>query len=225
MHLQGKGDDGRGGGEIRTIVIQHQTLVRQGIVGMLDATGDIQVVAHAGSGEEGVRFARDFQPDVVVVDADLSNDEGQCLVAEIKEALTGGKVLVVADRATQALVERTLADGADGYTLKDVTAGDFLEAIRRLAAGELVLHPTATAALARSFSSMANGGTGGQGLTRRQREIVELLVAGMQNKQIARRLDIGVETVKTHVSRIIDRLGVSSRTEVAVVALRDGLVA
>jgi DNA-binding NarL/FixJ family response regulator len=89
-----------------------------------------------------------------------------------------------------------------------------------------MLHSAAAAALARSFSALANGGPQGTAvLTPRQREIIELLVLGMQNKQIARRLGIGVETVKTHISRILDRLGVSSRTEAVVVALRDGLVA
>lgn len=212
---------------IRVLVIQPHTLVRQGMVGILDASEGIQVVAHTGAAQEGLRLAADFRPDVVVMDADMPEGEGISLVGALKEATDGGHVLVVAEKAGQGLVERSLGDGADGFTLKDVTVGEFVEAVQRVALGELHLHPTATAALARSFSAMQGGNrpAGEPALTQRQREIIELLVQGLQNKQIARRLGIGVETVKTHISRILERLGVSSRTEAVVVALRDGLVA
>lgn len=216
--------------QARILVIQPQSLVRQGMVGLLDNTDDMQVIAHTGSADHGIDLAREFQPDVVIVDIDRAEDDSDNdndnVVPALREALEDGRVLVLADGAPQARVERSLAEGAGGYMLKEIPTGEFLEAIRRLADGELVLHPEATIALARSFSPSGNGSAPGAAeLTARQREIVQLLVAGFQNKQIARKLGIGVETVKTHVSRIIDRLGVSSRTEVAVVALRDGLVA
>ena len=213
--------------DVRALVVQPHTLVRRGMVEMLDAAEGLQVIAHSGSAAEAVRLAGDFQPDVVIVDADLPDEDGNDVVRAIREQLHEGKILVMAERATQSRVERTLGDGADGFTLKAIGVEEFLDTVTRVARGEVVLHPEAAAALARSFSAMNRGNrsAGAPPLTPRQREIVELLVMGLQNKQIARRLGIGVETVKTHISRIIERLGVSSRTEVVVVALRDGLVA
>ncbi len=210
--------------QIRILVIQSQSLVRHGMVGLLDGTDHMQVIAHTGSADHGVELAREFQPDVVIVDLDRAEGDYAHIAPRLDAVLEDGRILVLADAATQAAVERALAEGAQGYMLKGISAHEFLAAVRRLADGELVLHAEATAALARSFAPSMNG-SGPSDLTPRQREIIKLLVAGLQNKQIARKLDIGVETVKTHVSRIIDRLGVSSRTEVAVVALRDGLVA
>lgn len=220
------GGEVRGATQIRILVIQPQSLVRHGMVSLLDSTDDMQVIAHTDSADHGVELVGAFRPDVVVVDLDPAEESYDHLVPQLALALQDGRILALADGAPQARVERTLGEGSHGYMLKGVSAQEFLDAIRRLVAGELVLHPEATAALARSFARSTNGsGPDAGDLTPRQREIVELLVAGYQNKQIARKLDIGVETVKTHVSRIIDRLGVSSRTEIAVVALRDGLVA
>lgn len=220
------GGDERRTARTRILVIQPQSLVRHGMVGLLDGTDDMKVITHTGSADHGVELAGEFQPDIVVVDLDRAEEGYDDILPQLDAVLEDGRVLVLADGAPQARVERALAEGAQGYMLKGISAEEFLGAIRRLADGELVLHGEATAALARSFAPSMNGsGPGAADLTPRQREIIQLLVAGLQNKQIARKLDIGVETVKTHVSRIIDRLGVSSRTEIAVVALRDGLVA
>ncbi len=210
---------------VEVLVIQPHTLMRQGMVGMLQSSDNLDVVANTGSLDEGVRLAQNLQPDVVVVDIDVPEPDGARTVSTLKQQLQGGRVLVIAERAGQAQVERALAAGADGYTLKATSLTEFVDAVRTISEGELVLHPAVAATLARNFSSLANGNRAGATLTPRQREIVELMVQGLQNKQIARRLDIGVETVKTHISRILDRLGVSSRTEAVVIALRDGLVA
>lgn len=211
---------------VEVLVIQPHMLMRQGMVGMLQSSDNLDVVADTGSLDEGIRLAQQLQPDVVVVDIDVPEPDGARTVTTLKQQLQGGRVLVIAERAGQAQVERALAAGADGYTLKATSLTEFVDTVRSVSGGELVLHPAVASTLARSFSSLSNGNRSGSAiLTPRQREIVELMVQGLQNKQIARRLDIGVETVKTHISRILDRLGVSSRTEAVVIALRDGLVA
>jgi DNA-binding NarL/FixJ family response regulator len=213
---------------VRVVVIQPQTLVRQGLVGMLDAAEGVQVVAHAGTVAEGARLVHDFRPDVVLLDIDLPDHDSLGAVATVKAAAADSRVLVMSERATEAQVQQVFTESASGYTMKGITVAEFVDAVVRVAEGDLVLHPAATAILARSFSHATRGTNGHSkqaGLTPRQREIVSLLAQGLGNKQIARRLDIGVETVKTHISRILDRLGVTSRTEAVVVALRDGLVA
>src|SRR5581483_6682631 len=112
--------------------------------------------------------------------------------------------------------------GADGYTLKDISVQELASTIQRLAGGDTVLHPDAASSLARRFSS--NGKGKAVPLTPRQREILRLIAAGLENKQIARRLGTGVHTVKTHVSRVLNKLGASSRTDAVVLALRARLI-
>jgi DNA-binding NarL/FixJ family response regulator len=119
--------------DVRVIVIQPHTLMRQGMVGILDAASDLQVVAHTGSLEEGIRMARDYQPDVVLVDVDVPEPDGVRVVAGLKPVLEGGRVLVMAERATEAQVERALGEGADGYTVKGVSVNELLETVRKVA--------------------------------------------------------------------------------------------
>lgn len=210
---------------LRVVVIQPHSLLRQGMISMLEASEDLQVVAHTGSAPEGMRFARDLGPDIVIVDLDTDEEEADRLIATLKGTLNGLRVLAMAERATPGQVERALGEGADGYTLKGVTTQEFAASVRQVASGQLSLHPAAAAILARSFTDPARiKGGDASGLTPRQREIIQMLALGLQNKQIARRLGIGVETVKTHISRILERLGASSRTEAVVVALRDGFL-
>ena len=139
-------------------------------------------------------------------------------IAAIRSA--GAKVAVVADRAVPDEVLGALDAGATGYLLTDSPFEELLAALQAVAAGDTVLHPRAAAAI-RSRTSRP----GLADLSPRQLEIVGLVAQGLQNKQIARRLGIGVETVKTHLARIAHKMGVSSRTEIVAVAVRYGLVA
>jgi NarL family two-component system response regulator LiaR len=194
------------------------------MVRVLESLGGVQVVAHTGSADEGIAFAVDYQPDLVILDADITEQEPTDVVRKVKGSLEAGRVLLLSDRATHAHVERALAAGADGFTLKDVSVADFSDTVRRMCEGETVLHPAAASALAQSYAALAQGKRQAVPLTPRQREILRLLALGLENKQIARRLGIGVHTVKTHVSRVLHKLGVSSRTEAVVIALRDRLI-
>jgi DNA-binding NarL/FixJ family response regulator len=127
----------------------------------------------------------------------------------------------MADDVSHSQIERALEAGADGYTLKDIGTQELEQAIGRLAAGDTVLHPEAASALAQRFTA---NGSRSVPLTPRQREILRLIASGLENKQIARKLGIGVHTVKTHVSRVLHKLGAQSRTEAVVLALRDRLI-
>jgi NarL family two-component system response regulator LiaR len=206
---------------LRIVVVVKHTLPRLGLVRLLEGIDHTRVVAHAGTAADGARLATEFSSDIVLVDAQLADEDNMQIVERLKD-VGRARVLLVADEVAQTQVERALEAGADGYTLKDISVQELALTIRRVADGDTVLHPEAASSLARRFAS--NGRGKSVPLTPRQREILRLIAAGLENKQIARRLGIGVHTVKTHVSRVLTKLGASSRTEAVVVALRDRLI-
>lgn len=207
---------------VRVIVIHGQTLFRYGVIRLLNEDPRFEVVAHTGSPQEGASLAAELDADLVVLDADLPENDTPSFVGVLDEALGDAKLLVLASHAGQVEIEAAVATGRAGFTLKDATAEEFCDVAERVASGEVYLHPAAAAALARGLASGRNGRP--MPLTARQREILRMVALGYENKQIARRLGIGVHTVKTHVSRIIRKLGVHTRTEAAVIATRRGLV-
>ena len=202
--------------DVRVVVVLKHTLPRLGLVRLLEGIDGTRVVAHAGTAGEGARLASEFASDVVLVDAQLADEDNMQIVEQLKERSETTHVLLVADEVAQTQVERALEAGADGYTLKDISVQELASTIRRLADGDTVLHPDAASSLARRFS--ANGKGKSVPLTPRQREILRLIAAGLENKQIARRLGIGVHTVKTHVSRMLTKLNLRDRTQLAVFA-------
>ena len=208
--------------DLRVVVVLKHSLPRLGLVRLLEGIDGTRVVGHAGSAVEGARLATEFSSDVVLVDAQLADEDNMRIVEELKARAPATRVLLVADEVSQTQVERALEAGADGFTLKDISVQELAMTMRRLAGGDTVLHPEAASSLARRFSS--NGKGKSVPLTPRQREILRLIAAGLENKQIARRLGIGVHTVKTHVSRVLTKLEASSRTEAVVIALRDRLI-
>lgn len=208
--------------EVRVVLVSPHALPRLGMVRLLESIEGIGVVAHAGSSTDGRRLAEEYRPDVLVVDGELAAADGMRFVEDVKRAVPATRVLVLADRAAQMQVESALEAGTDGYTLKDISVAELTETLERLAGGDTVLHPEAASVLAKRLA--ANGKERPNALTPRQREILRLLASGLENKQIARRLGIGVHTVKTHVSRVLQKLGATSRTEAVVVALRDRLI-
>jgi two-component system, NarL family, response regulator LiaR len=208
--------------EVRVVLVSPHALPRLGMARLLESMDGIGVVAHAATATDGRRLCEEYLPDVVVVDGELAAADGMRFVEEVKRSVPATRVLVLADRAAQMQVESALEAGTDGYTLKDISVSELAETLERLAGGDTVLHPEAATVLARRLA--ANGKERPNSLTPRQREILRLLAAGLENKQIARRLGIGVHTVKTHVSRVLQKLGATSRTEAVVVALRDRLI-
>jgi NarL family two-component system response regulator LiaR len=210
------------GHHVRLVLITPHELPRLGLVRLVESMRGIEVVAHAGATVDGIRLANQHRPDVVLLDAELAADEGMRVIDSLKTRAADSKVLLLAERAACMQIESALEAGADGYTLKDITVEELESAVRRTASGDTVLHPDAAAAIARRLAS--NGKDKASTLTARQREILRLLSLGLENKQIARRLGIGVHTVKTHVSRVLAKLGATSRTEAVVLALRDRLI-
>lgn len=208
--------------DVRVVLVSPHSLSRLGMVRLLESLESIQVVAHAAAADEGQKLAAEFTPDLLMLEGDLGPDDGMHAIREVKAGNPDVRVLMLAERAAQMPVESALEAGIDGYTLKDITLTELATTISRVANGDTVLHPDVAAVVARRLA--ANGKERPNALTPRQREILSLLAAGLENKQIARKLGIGVHTVKTHVSRVLAKLGVASRTEAVVVALRDRLI-
>ena len=208
---------------VRVVLVSPHALPRLGIVRLLESMDGIAVVAHAATADDARRLAGEYTPDVMLVDGELASEDGMNLVIDIKRDIPHVRVLLLAERAAQIQVESALEAGCDGFTLKDISLVELQSTIERVSNGDTVLHPDVASVIARRLA--ANGKEKPNTLTPRQREILRLLALGLENKQIARRLGIGVHTVKTHVSRVLAKLGVASRTEAVVVALRDRLIA
>ena len=208
--------------QVRVVLVSPHALPRLGMVRLLESLDGVAVVAHTAATSDGRRLAEEYAPDVLLIDGELAATDGMRAVAEIKDQSPGVRVLLLADRATQMHVETALEAGADGYTLNDISLAELHSTLDRVVGGDTVLHPDVASVVARRLA--ANGKEKPNSLTPRQREILRLLAAGLENKQIARQLGIGVHTVKTHVSRVLQKLGATSRTEAVVLALRDRLI-
>ncbi len=210
-----------GDGVIRVVVADDHPVVREGFSAIVDLEDDIQVVGQAADGLEAVRLAHQLRPDVVLMDLVMpGGTSGVDATKEVVASCPNTRVVALTSFGEDRLVHETLRAGAIGYLMKDVSADELAEAVRAAHAGRSTLAPEAADALVRSVSSPPPPAA----LTARERQVLKLMADGLTNADIAERLVIGVATVKTHVSSIIAKLGVSTRTEASSLAIRRGLV-
>lgn len=209
---------------IRVVVVDDHTLLREGLVSMLETYDDIDVAGQASDGHEALRLALEVRPDVVLLDLRLPGVDGIDVTRRLKAEAPRMRVLIVTVHQEESYVTEALRAGADGYTLKTIGHKELADTIRRVMAGEPVLHPAVARTVLADFAAITRGESPPGRLSAREREVVKLLAQGLSNKQIARQLGIGVETVKTHVSSILTKLGAADRTQAVVLALRRGLV-
>lgn len=208
---------------IRIVVAHPHRVIAQALAEGLGEGNE--VVGSTTTAGELADLVEDARPRVAVLHLALVESHGPRLIEMLKAAAPRLAVLVVADRADRPQVERTLTAGVDGFTLTSVSLEELHDTIQRIGAGEVVLHHSVASLLVQSVSQFTTGQrASGPVLTPRQEEILQLLAYGLPNKQIARRLGIGVETVKTHVSRMMEKFDVGSRTEIVVWAVREGLL-
>jgi NarL family two-component system response regulator LiaR len=206
---------------IRLLIVDDHAVVRQGLREFLRLQEGIDVVGEAASAAHAVEVAATTFPDVVLLDLVMPDGNGVGALRRLIEVAPGVRVLVLTSFADDAQIFAAVAAGASGYLLKDIDPQALADAIRDVHAGRPALHPTVAARLMRQGST---GRIAHDDLTAREREVLRLMVEGLANKQIAQRLGIGEKTIKTHVSRVLAKLGVADRTQAAVLAIREGLV-
>ena len=205
---------------IRVMIVDDHPLARAGLATFLLAYDDLALVAEAAGGEEGVD--RRCGPDVVLMDMALPGMDGAETIKALQSASPTTCAIALTSCKEEARIQAALAAGAIGYLLKDVSADELAAAIRNAHRGRPTLAPEAAQAL---IHAATNPTEPGADLTGREREVLALLVAGLSNAEIAERLVVSLATVKSHVSNILSKLNVSSRTEAVALALKRKLVA
>ncbi|GKQ37119.1 response regulator transcription factor [Streptomyces sp. A012304] len=215
---------------IRVLLADDQTLVRAAFALLVESAPDMEVVGEAGIGREAVELARARRADLVVMDVrmpDLDGIEATRLIAA-DEDLAGVKVLVLTTYDTDEHIVEALRAGASGFLVKDTRPADLLDAIRTVAAGEALLSPGPTARLIARFlrsPAATPSPTGGpECLSEREREVLALVARGLTNTEIAETLGLSPLTAKTHVSRIMGKLGARDRAQLVIVAYESRLV-
>jgi len=207
--------------QIRLMIVDDHAVVRSGLSAFLLAFDDLKLVGEAGDGEEAVRLCLQIQPDVVLMDLMMPGMDGITATRAIKERCPKTQVIALTSFGEEERVRAVLKAGAIGYLLKNVTAQELVTAIRNAAAGQPTLSSEAARAL---MQASAGPEQPGLDLTKREREVLVLMAKGLNNSRIAQQLVISASTTKFHVSNILTKLGVTSRTEAVALALRKHLI-
>ncbi|MEO8973819.1 MAG: response regulator transcription factor [Ktedonobacteraceae bacterium] len=205
---------------IRVLLADDHDVVREGLRMFLGIDPELSVVGEAADGEEAVHLAQQLRPDVILMDLLMPVMDGVAAITAIRKALPETEIIVLTSVIENEAVVRAVKAGAIGYLLKDTKAAELRRAIKAAAAGQVQLAPQASAFLLRKVQAPAAHET----LTGREAEVLQLLAQGRSNKEIARTLQIGEDTVKSHVGHIFAKLGVQSRTQAVLSAMRLGLI-
>jgi DNA-binding NarL/FixJ family response regulator len=216
---------------IRVLLADDQSLVRAGFRVLLETAGDIEVVGEAATGEQAIAQAASTRPDVVLMDIRMPVMDGVEATRRIvtDPRLNDIRVLILTTFETDEYVFQALRSGASGFVVKDILPADLLTAIRVVASGEALLSPSVTRRLIAEFASRAPPPTSRastllESLTEREVTVLELVAAGLSNREVADRLIVSEATVKTHVSRILTKLDARDRAQLVVIAYETGLV-
>jgi DNA-binding NarL/FixJ family response regulator len=216
--------------QVRIIVADDHQVVRAGFAALLDTQPDFTVVGTACDGAEAVRICRELRPDVVLMDVRMPGMDGIEATRQLTGSAAGGpRILILTTFDLDEYVYDALCAGASGFLLKDVTAERLFEAVRVIAVGEALLAPTVTRRLISEFARQrpmpdAPPTAALATLTPRERQVLLLVAEGLSNPEVAARLVVTEETVKTHVSRVLSKLGLRDRTQAVVTAYESGLV-
>ncbi|MFL5732976.1 MAG: response regulator [Chloroflexia bacterium] len=205
---------------IRVLIADDHNIVRKGLSTFLNLQSDLEIIGEAGDGEEAVQIAQQLKPDVVLMDIKMPRMDGIAATAVIRRELPDTEVIALTSVLEDASVVGAIRAGAIGYILKDAEADELVRAIKAAAAGQVQLSPQAAARLVREVRAPE----GNEPLSQRELDVLKLLGEGNSNKEIAQSLSLSEKTVKTHVSNVLGKLNVPSRTQAALYAVRIGLV-
>ena len=213
----------------RVLLADDQALVRSGFRMILEARDDLEVAGEAEDGAEAVALARSLRPDVILMDVRMPQLDGIEATRQIVASGSPARVLILTTYDLDEYVYAAIRAGASGFLLKDVEPTQLVDAVRVVARGDALLAPTVTRRLLERFADALPGEpppapAGLAALTRREREILELVAAGLSNSEIAERLVLGETTVKSHVSSVLRKLGLRDRVQAVVLAYQAGLV-
>lgn len=207
---------------IRLFIVDDHIIVRKGILMFLNTEPSVVIVGEAEDGQSAIERACSLQPDVILMDLVMPQGDGLSAITQLKRCLPEVKIIVLTTFNDDERVKTAIEAGADGYLLKDADGEALLRAIRAVLRGEMPLHPSVTAHVIKNLTNAAQ--VNGYHLTGREKEILKLLSRGLSNKEMAKTLNLSRGTIKIHVSNILGKLQVNSRTEAALLALQKGLV-
>jgi DNA-binding NarL/FixJ family response regulator len=217
---------GPDGGRIRVCLVDDHAVVRRGLRGYLELVEDIEVVGEAADGEAALEtvaalVVEGSAPHVVLMDLLMPGMDGVTATRLLTQQYDGVAVVAMTSYSEVDRIRGALGAGASGYLLKDAEADQVVDGIRKAHRGEMPLGPVVSRQLARAFGSPGRAGV--DTLTAREHEVLRLLAAGLSNREIASRLSISERTARSHVSSILDKLGLRSRTQAALYAVQQGL--
>lgn len=207
------------------LIVDDHAVVREGLRTFLELQDDIRVVGEAGDGTEALDLAAELRPDVILMDLVMPRLDGVGAMRELRTTRPDSRVIVLTSFVDDDRLLPAIQAGAAGYLLKNVEPAELVRAIRAAHVGETIIDPSAASRLVRAIAQGARAGAADtERLTRREHEVLELIARGESNKRIALALGISEKTVKTHVGHVLAKLGVTDRTQAALLAVKDGLV-
>jgi DNA-binding NarL/FixJ family response regulator len=215
---------------IRVVLVDDEQLMRGGLRMMMESTDDIEVVGEAGDGQECIELVRQLRPDVVLMDIRMPGMDGLAATEELARAKDPAKVLVLTTFGDESYVYRALSAGAVGFLLKDTPPEDLVAAVRKAHEGQAILDPAITQSVIAHFTGEATHGRQAarervEVLSPRELEVLACVGEGLSNAEIGQRLHLSETTVTSHVSRVMDKLGCSNRTQAAILAYEAGMAA
>jgi DNA-binding NarL/FixJ family response regulator len=217
------------GKKIKVLVVDDHAIVRQGLRSFIDLQSDIEVVGEGTNGIEAVELARSTQPDIILLDLVMPEMDGIQATRRIIENNPNSRIIILTSFGEEDKVLPAIRAGAQGYLLKDIAPTELVQALRDAYLGKVQLHPEITRKLMSAVASdevpsASHAKTDAKSrLTDRENEVLHLIADGLNNREIAEKLFISEKTVKTHVSNILGKLGLTDRTQAAIYALRRGL--
>jgi len=205
---------------IRVLIVDDHSIVREGLTALLNVFPDLELAGEAHSGPEGIRLCQDLMPDVVLMDLVMEGMDGITAIRMIRQQHPHIQVIALTSFKETEYVQEALEAGAIGYLLKNISADELAQAIRAAHRGEPTLAPEATRALIKVATQPQSIGFD---LSDREREVLSWIAKGLSNAEIAQKLTLSISTVKNHVSSILSKLQVSSRTEAALLAVEHNI--
>ena len=208
---------------IRVLVVDDHAIIRKGVKAVLDLVPDIELAGEAENGKQAIKMNLELQPDVILMDLMMPEMDGIACIREIKVQRPEARILVLTNFAGEDMIFPAIKAGAMGYHLKDSSPEALEEAIRQVFRGEPSLHPLIAKKVLEELHTHPEDQETYETLTKRELEVLSLIAHGLENREIAEQLVVSEATVRTHVSNILSKLHLASRTQAALYALREGL--